>query len=132
MISNPQISSPWMAAVNQTTGPSLLPCTTIKGRATGVPLIRLPMGNSMRMRFPALTLWPAISNGGRVVVRLARVVDFFLAVLFMAVVFLLAVALVDFFLVVGLALVLFLTAVSLVGLVAVDVLVDFFAVATLG
>ena len=141
MISTPQISSPWMAALSQTTGPSFLPCTTISGRATGVPLIKLPMGSSMRMRFPALTLWPAISNAGRVVVRLARaddllfvfflVVDFFAAVV-LDVAFLSAVALIAFFLVVGLLFVLFLAVVSLLALLAVDFLAVFLAAVNFG
>ena len=46
MISTPFSSSPWIAAVSPTTGPSVLPWTTISGTDTGVPDTSRVIGSS--------------------------------------------------------------------------------------
>jgi len=65
MISTPHSSSPWIAALSHTVGPSSFPWTITTGKATGVPETSFAIGNSSPARLPAGTVVPAITKSGR-------------------------------------------------------------------
>src|SRR6478672_5693469 len=65
--STPTTSSPWMAALTQTTGPGSRPCTTWTGMLTSPPVTRRVSGSSTDLLAPARTRTPPMANDSRAI-----------------------------------------------------------------